>query len=666
MCRRIFFLGLLITKVFFTGAQVCTLPGQTPASAVLICGTSTFNVTTPAFCGQTNIPVPCSDGYTYQNVNPNFFRMACYTSGTLGFSILPTDPAANYNWQLFDVTNTNPSDIFINPGLFVACNWSGDLGETGASIDGPNLIVCSGAQPLFSKMPTLAQGHTYMLMVCNQSNSAANYQLTIDGGSAVITDPVEPKMQYVRTNCNATEVLVKLNKPIKCNSLAADGSDFTVSGGATVIAATTGDCTSQFGSDSVFLTLSNPLANGTQIVTIHNGTDGNTLTDACGRNISEADNISFIVAAPQPTPMDSIKPLACAPKYVELVFKKPINCNSIAADGSDFIFTGPQSVTVSPAAGTCNAGNSNSIIKLNLSSSSITPGIYRLQLTTGTDGNTLIDECGLPVASGGGIVFNVYPPVSAKYTYNIAQSCKETPVSFFHDGNNNSTTWNWNFGNGLFSSGQNPVYTFTNGGNHTVKLIVSNGSCSDTTAQTITTAGALKAAFNLPLQVCPGDTVHFENKSTGNITNWQWSFGNGATSNLQIPSGVLYTNSSEKEYTIRLIAGNSISGCSDTATKIIKALINCTVAVPSAFTPNGDNKNDFLYPLNAVSIRNLYFRVYSRTGQLVFETRNPLKKWDGKINGQPQQTGVYIWLLIYDEPGTGKNILQKGTVLLMR
>jgi gliding motility-associated-like protein len=98
----------------------------------------------------------------------------------------------------------------------------------------------------------------------------------------------------------------------------------------------------------------------------------------------------------------------------------------------------------------------------------------------------------------------------------------------------------------------------------------------------------------------------------------------------------------------------------------IDVLKTCFIAVPGAFTPNGDGVNDYLYPLNALKAVDLQFRVYNRWGQMVFETTNWLNKWDGTMGGHPQPAGVYVWTLAYTDPDTGKRIIQKGTSILIR
>jgi hypothetical protein len=58
--------------------------------------------------------------------------------------------------------------------------------------------------------------------------------------------------------------------------------------------------------------------------------------------------------------------------------------------------------------------------------------------------------------------------------------------------------------------------------------------------------------------------------------------------------------------------------------------------------------------------------VYNREGQMVFETRDYTKKWDGTINGHAQGTDTYIWTLNYTDGLTGKKIFLKGTSVLIR
>ncbi len=123
-------------------------------------------------------------------------------------------------------------------------------------------------------------------------------------------------------------------------------------------------CNNGFDMDSVMLTMKTPLPPGNYTVTIKNGTDGNTLLDNCDRNIAPGNNMQLVILPLKPTPMDSLTAVKCAPKSFQLVFKKNIQCNSIAPDGSDFIVTGAPAVSVIGAEGNCSNGESSNVSPL--------------------------------------------------------------------------------------------------------------------------------------------------------------------------------------------------------------------------------------------------------------------------------------------------------------
>lgn len=86
--------------------------------------------------------------------------------------------------------------------------------------------------------------------------------------------------------------------------------------------------------------------------------------------------------------------------------------------------------------------------------------------------------------------------------------------------------------------------------------------------------------------------------------------------------------------------------------------------VPNAFSPNNDGKNDVLY-VRGNYIQQMYFAVYDRWGQKVFETRNQNTGWDGTYNGKKLDPSVFGWYL----EGTcdaGEKFFKKGNVTLLR
>ncbi len=652
-----------------TIAQTCTTLGQNPSTAFPVCGTSTFSQKTVPYCGGRFLPGACSsDGVA--DYNPFWYKFTCFSAGTLGFRITPNDQSDDYDWELFDITNRSPDDIYTDPSLIIACNWSGIPGNTGASSAGMALENCAGyAYPPFSSMPYLKLNHNYLLLLSHftlYTPSQNGYSLSFAGGTASITDPLVPDLLHATATCNAMNVIVAINKPIKCSSIATDGSDFTISyAAAKVIAASGISCSSSFDVDSIMLTLNNPLPPGTYTVTIKNGSDANTLLDNCDRNIDEGRNVSLKVIPLLPTPLDSLTAVRCAPKTLQLIFEKNILCNSIAEDGSDFIITGPTPVTITSASGNCMNGESNSIT-IKLSAPIFTKGDYKLRLVKGNDGNTLIDECGQQTPAGSFINFTTADTVSAGFTYNIFKGCNIDTIAFFHNGNNEINQWYWTLADAGTSTLQNPEAYYTAFGNKQISLAVSNGVCNDRVTETINLDNTLKASFETNNLLCPEDTATFINKSIGDIIRYNWNFGNGVTSSAKTPAPLHYPILSlEKIYPVQLVVENT-AGCFDTATNNIKVLKSCYIAVPSAFTPNGDGLNDYLYPLNAYKADDLEFDVYNRVGQRVFHTTDWTVKWDGTINGNPQDAGIFVWTLRYTNHDTGKKVFQKGSTMLIR
>lgn len=179
------------------------------------------------------------------------------------------------------------------------------------------------------------------------------------------------------------------------------------------------------------------------------------------------------------------------------------------------------------------------------------------------------------------------------------------------------------------------------------------------------TIGNSTAAFKGPAFGCPNDMIVFTDNSMGNIVSWNWDFGNGNTSPLQNPAPQSYAVTTNTiDLPVRLTI-RDVDNCVHSVANNIKILNNCYIAVPSAFTPNNDGVNDYLYPLNAWKAKDLVFRVYNRYGQLVFFTEDWTNKWDGTFKGQQGSPGIYIWTLSYVDENN-KKIDSKGTSILIR
>ncbi len=202
---------------------------------------------------------------------------------------------------------------------------------------------------------------------------------------------------------------------------------------------------------------------------------------------------------------------------------------------------------------------------------------------------------------------------------------------------------------------------------YTVKVTDKFG-CSDTASVIISILNnnEVKAGIAATGYICRAyDSVYFADNSTGNIAKWQWDFGNGQTSIAAKPGVQNYqVQAGKNSYAVKLTVADS-TGCTDSTVHILNVVDNCYIAVPNAFTPNGDGVNDYLYPINAYKATNLLFNVYNRLGELVFTTTDMNNKWDGRRLGAEQSAGAYIWILQYND-AAGKKVFLKGTTILIR
>ncbi len=663
---------LLIVSPIIAFTQTCTALGQNPTTAFPVCGTTKFVQNSVALCGNKVIPTPCNDGGGYSDKNPYWYKFTCYVSGKLGFVITPANLSDDYDWELFDITGANPMDVFTNKSLIVSANWSGTYGVTGAGTTGKNAFECasvpSALVPTFSVMPDIIAGHEYLLLVSHFDDTQSGYALSFQGGTASIVNPIIPVLNNAYAVCDGTQIVVSLNKRMNCNSLAADGSDFTVAGTIpnSIKSAVGKGCSVSFDTDSAILTLNTILSPGTYTVTSALGTDGNTLIDNCGNLLAVGLQRSLIFTPSVPTPMDSIKPIICAKDTLELVFNKPMNCSSIESDGSDFFITGPSAVTVIGARGICSNGISKTI-QVILSKPIKINGNYQIHLKNGNDGNSLIDECDMITPAGSVLGFTVKNVAVANFNYSVQPGCKLDTVLLSHNANNGTTQWKWQVGNVFTSTIQNPnLITKSFGLQHTT-LIISNGFCIDSSSVDINIPDqTVKAGFTILDTICSTDTLIVIDQSTSNAIRWKWNYGDGQISYLQNPPGKNYQVLTRKnQFDFSLTVQNQFN-CSDSLLKTITVLPSCYIDIPTAFTPNGDGLNDYLYPLNALKAINLSFKVFNRYGQVIFETNNWNKKWDGRISGQLQPSGTYVWTLDYTHKDTGKVFALKGTVVLIR
>jgi gliding motility-associated-like protein len=91
---------------------------------------------------------------------------------------------------------------------------------------------------------------------------------------------------------------------------------------------------------------------------------------------------------------------------------------------------------------------------------------------------------------------------------------------------------------------------------------------------------------------------------------------------------------------------------------------NPSIYIPNAFTPNKDNRNDWLF-VRGNNITELYFVIYDRWGEVVFETNSQSEGWNGYFKGEPVDPAVFVYYLEATCEG-GQTFFDKGNITVIQ
>ncbi len=227
--------------------------------------------------------------------------------GTIIFTITPAVISDDYDFAVINATNQDCNNLSSGPASVIRCNFNNNAPIANNGVVGLNntsnlISVPSGTfnQHFLRRIDALA-GQTYLIMINNfGANNVPSSGFTIDftGSTATFENGPAPRLQSLTQNCNTkNELTIQLSEEVKCNSIAANGSDFMLAPGGTVVSASGINCnaSNQGYTDKIKLTFAPALAPGTYRLKAKTGTDGNTLLDLCNNQLVLPDSLTFRV-----------------------------------------------------------------------------------------------------------------------------------------------------------------------------------------------------------------------------------------------------------------------------------------------------------------------------------------------------------------------------------
>src|SRR5690606_19563364 len=347
---------------------------------------------------------PCGGGEN----ESMWLRLNVTTAGSIVFTLTPLSPNDDYDFAVVNATTSGCASL--SSADVVACNFNNN--NPGSNVNGVIGINSTSTIPFvpsgsfgnsFCQQIDAQAGDVYLIMISNfgdyvTGGISSGFTIDFTGSTAVFNEPPAPEFAGISPQCDVSQsITIELNDNITCASIAPDGSDFNLSPAGTVVSAEGINCTGTVGyTNKVTVTFGATLTNGDYIVHAQTGTDGNTLEGLCGAALELPDQLSLHVGI-DPVEFASIDSPACQTLTVNL--NTPIDCNTIAPNGSDFTIVGPSNVMIASAAGVdCSNGFAQSVA-ITLAAPIAVDGLYKVRAALGQDGNTLNDTCGriLPI-----------------------------------------------------------------------------------------------------------------------------------------------------------------------------------------------------------------------------------------------------------------------------
>lgn len=626
------------------------------------CGTITVTSSgvTSASCstgGSATVSASGGTGpYTY-NWMPGNLNGASQTNLTAGtYTVTATDAASCTGTTTVTINSSGAVSLAISNQTNVACNGQSTGSATVSASGGtaPYTYTWSPGNLNGATQSNLAAG-SYTVTASDAANCSSNVTVTITAPSALTTNTSTTPANCGIANGSATVQAQGGTSPYTYAWSPSGGNAATAnnlnSGAYTVLVTDASGCTKTNNvnvpaNGGPTLTIANQTnvgcsgaPTGSATITVQGGTAPYTYAwSPTGGNTASASNLSAgtytlsVTDASNCVVSISVTITAANGPSVTIGNVTNVSCqgaNNGSATANASGGTAPYSYAWSPSGG--NAATA----------SNLSAGTYTV---TVTDASACTSTATTTISAGNSI--NLVETITPENC-----GADDGQINVVATGGNGNLTYTW-------TPNVSTTATATNLSSGSYSLTVSDGNgCSTTEQYTVGQVGGIN------VDVIPSVTTIFEGESvsilaSGAVT-YVWTPTNGLSCTT-CPDPV----ASPSTTTTYVVTGTDANGCSGTdSVKIIVKPICGEVMVPTIFSPNGDNHNDFECVIGNCIVE-LEFSIYNRWGERVFFTDDQTICWDGTFKGKKVNSGTFVYKIyarIYD----GSTFTENGNITVV-
>jgi gliding motility-associated-like protein len=522
----------------------------------------------------------------------------------------------------------NGSDFMLSPAAATITNING-IGCTGA-FDMDSVLITFNAPLPVGNYQLIAQngsdGNTLLDLCDNGIPVGESIPFTV-----LSPQPV-PMDSLVNNICSSDSLVLVFPDLIKCNSVAADGSDFFITGTypVTISNAMPVNCVNGLTKQIVIHFNATLIQPGNFQIILRAGSDGNTILSECDTPSVAGSAVPFNIK-PKPVANFGIPPSVCLPN-ASVLFSNL----SYISDGSEIAFqylwnfddqaSGPNNISILKTP--THIYNNTGPFNVNLS---VTSNAGCIKDTT--------------------ILLNtIHPQPITNFGFSKPAVCVGNAISIIDSTNSMdgfTIQWNWDLGDGTLENTRNVTHSYAIDQTYNVSLytVNSHGCRSNLLSKPITVYPYPIVNAGPDRTMLEGGTITIQAAATGTNLQYLWT----PSTFLNDPT-ILKPKCVEPKFDILYtLVVAAPGGCTTTDQMFVDVLK--IPWIPNTFTPNNDNINDFWVIQYLDEYINNHVQVFTRAGQLVFESRGIYKPWNGTYNSKPLPVDTYYYII---EPGSGR------------